>query len=248
MDIRICPTTYVLTKPIPILPSLSLPCLQHLTVSCVPFVDEEFGREWPPFLTFVKQLIVPSLTCLHLLRFETPISTQTCLELLTSLPTLEDLLLGEVLMRLPETTTPSRTLAASSLIQLPRLRKITLEGCSKWTILPSYQAAYKFDCGVRAADVLQHLVMPTSVVEISFAAATDKLDSFSTGHPLHFVCGVLGDALSGNIATVLGPPHPPITHCYIFVGQTYEFTFEFYIELSSFSELAEHPPAEYLDK
>ena len=89
--------------------------------------------------------------------------------------------------------------------------------------------------------------MPTSV-EISFAAATDKLDSFSTGHPLHFVCGVLGDALSGNIATVLGPPHPPITHCYIFVGQTYEFTFEFYIELSSFSELAEHPPAEYLDK
>ena len=215
--------------PLPTIPTGSFPRLRHLT-----FRSERTDGarwEWLPEPMLMKEFLAPSLTTLHLLHLQTPISSHVCLLILAILPRLEDLELGEVLEPFFHNAhAPTRTLSLEDLVVLQHLKKISFKGTSgEWTVLASN--GWGWDEGVHAADVLQHLIFPSSA-EIFFSMG--KEDSFGSSL-FSFIRKVLRDTLTSVkwSSNVIGRPRPLATRCHITISRISgdPFTCQFVVEL-----------------
>ena len=216
LAIKLCIDYGFPDEPLPVISSGSLPNLRHLTFYC-DSEDHPISSELP----VLKQVLVPSLTSLTLSRLETRITASSLLEILATLPKLQHMVLGEVLSSSQSYDAPPRISSPGRLIHLPYIRSIKFEGDNGWRANEEDE-----NFGKSEADVLQYLAIPSSA-KISFAAAMDDL----YGEPLGFICGVLCDAVAGRNTTTIGPPPPPVTHCYVTLSTPTTYTFECTIEL-----------------
>lgn len=194
-------------------------------------------------LHIIQPFFGPPLTSLYLNRFETPVSSQTILDLLRTLPNLEVLVLGEVMKASSGHSNHNLRTSASDLVRLPRLQGIEFRGsCAWWTPIGD-EGESTYDIGVGAATVLRHLVIPTST-EIFFSAG----DNYFRGEPLDFICEVLADALAGRSITSIGPPQKqPVTKCCVTIGSpddrdTFECEVELFRSESTRPSNFEHDP------
>ncbi|KAI0089480.1 hypothetical protein BDY19DRAFT_1056499 [Irpex rosettiformis] len=233
LDIKLSRNVEYPAEPVSVLPEDSLPRLRHVTFRH-DFDEARYGSDLGPIpgLDLTRQLLRPSLTSLHLYSLTTPLSADVCLEILESLSNLEDLILGEVLT--VSTATPGRSLTTSNLVHLPHLRNLALHGSSQWLLPEDDDSEIIYDGGTTAANILQHLVIPSSA-EISFTAGEEYLK----GQSLDFMCGVLKDAVAGLITTVIGPPNLPVTSLCVTVSPVMIDTFECVVELLISPQLTE---------
>ncbi|KAI0797210.1 hypothetical protein BC629DRAFT_1592266 [Irpex lacteus] len=183
----------------------SLPRIRHLAFD---HGLSDTPNEWTgeSDLALIRPLFRPSLTSLYIRRLETAVYPETILDILRVLPGLEDVKLGEVFMTPAET--PARQLRFDP-VHLRHLRNIEFRGTDDWygedgLVLDPY------DTGVAAANVLQHLVIPTSTKIFLSAGATHFSEE-----PLEFICDVLADALEGRSIASIGPQRRPINNCHL---------------------------------
>ena len=236
LDIKIWFDRDIPTEPMPVVPRSSLSRLRHLTFRCERTDRAEW--DWEPEFKLVEQFLLPSLTTLHLLHLQTPISTRECLDILATLPRLEDLALGQVLKPFPydarKSDMPRKVVSIDNLVILPNLRRIAFKGSTEW----SYKVMSDFiwDEGLYAADVLRHLLFPSSA-DIFFSMGEEDGHRSQT---FTFVCKVLRDTLSSALwpISVVGPPRPLATRCHITISRIPRdpFTCEFVVELFSAPE------------
>ncbi|KAI0791449.1 hypothetical protein BC629DRAFT_1734801 [Irpex lacteus] len=196
---------------IPFLPGLALPHLTHLSFHDRP--DDRLNRYAPaPSLKLVQSLLRPSLTHLRIHRMKDPIFVDTCLAILRTLPNLEDLVLGDVL-RVPDETPDAGMPLKDDLLELPYLRSIALECNCLRDAEENRESDEIYDTGVAAAELLRHLVIPSSA-DIFVAVGHELYDEANDGETLDFTFNVLKDVAGGSITTTLGPGRQAITGCY----------------------------------
>ena len=212
----------------PTFASWRLPALTHLAF------HEREGRlthetDTMPELGLIKPFLRPTITHLEIDALETPISVDTCLDLLRGLPLLQKLRFGNVLALPPSTISSQspRRHPTDRMVHLPHLHHIDIQRTGLWKDWEhDYDDEAHFDSGVAAADLLRHfsLSVPPSVY---FTVGYQDL----AGDDLHFIFSVLRKMITQSSGDDL--PAPQFSTCFVNLSQDGDDDFNFVIELDS---------------
>ncbi|KAI0089483.1 hypothetical protein BDY19DRAFT_105955 [Irpex rosettiformis] len=195
-----------------------------------------YQRKSIPEINSIQLLFRPTLVQLEIDALPYPISVAKCIQLLRTLPLLEKLCLGNVLERIQGLVGngpwPLMRPSAALLVHFPYLREISLLLKTRvWADQLQFypRGGARFTFGVSAADLLNHLVVP-SLTTMHFAVSCRR----PSENMLRFIFSALCEKLAGTASSPTGAGSlPPFSAITVSFAQGNDKTLSFLVQLET---------------